>query len=352
MFLIGVGFMQLDFIYHHRIIHSIKTALACLIGFCVTKALKLHADQWVIITILVVMCTQMSVGSMLRKSYMRFLGSLSGSVLAIIAIVVFGGNVISIAATITFAAFLFSFIATAGKKYSGAGTLAAVTTAIILIGQNPTVSIASERFLEISLGILIAALVSQLVLPIHASLHLRLTQAKTVRMLHKYYVLTLITDPSEKNVLAYRELDEKIVKSLSSQRRLARQSKREPFGVKVDIDNFSDLLYSEKEIFRSIASMHYAYKMLPSGQKVLSTLPAVVAFHHKIFDVFEKIALRMEQPSFNETIVIPSLQPVEDAIQAAKKIVSHENLIYMDGFLFCTELLLIHLTEMATLLRQ
>lgn len=99
-----------------RIIHSLKTAFACLLGFVCIKSIGFHTDQWLIITILVVMCAQINVGSVVQKSYMRFLGTLAGSVIAAITIVVLGTDPVVIAIVVTTSALLFSYLATAQKK--------------------------------------------------------------------------------------------------------------------------------------------------------------------------------------------------------------------------------------------
>src|SRR3989338_7149858 len=75
-----------------RFIHGLKTALACLMGFAITKSVHFPVDQWLIITIIVVMCAQLNVGSVIQKSYMRFLGTFTGSLLAALTLLFFGTN--------------------------------------------------------------------------------------------------------------------------------------------------------------------------------------------------------------------------------------------------------------------
>src|SRR5665213_1479789 len=83
-----------------RVIHSIKTALACLIGLLLAKLVHFAVDQWLIITIAVVMCGQINVGSMINKSKMRFLGTLSGSLIAGLTIALLGTSTIVVACVI------------------------------------------------------------------------------------------------------------------------------------------------------------------------------------------------------------------------------------------------------------
>ncbi|MDR3478967.1 MAG: FUSC family protein [Gammaproteobacteria bacterium] len=336
-----------------RIVHSIKTALACLIGFSITKLSMLHLDQWLVITIIVVMCAQINVGSVLNKASMRFLGTLSGSILAALTLAIFGANPIAIGTMIVLSAAIFSYVATSDSSYSDAGTLGAVTVVIILINQHPTVFVATHRFFEISFGILLAALFSQFIFPIHARDHLRRMQAKTIKQMRNYYIASLITHTTEQATEEYEEIDENIVASLSSQRALAKQSSREAFGEQFNHDKFSRLLHCEKEIFRSIVCMRYATDMLPTKRDMLLNLAAVKNFNQSICDALDRISPAIELNQFaGHTFDIPSVQALKDALAAAKKTMPEDDIIYMNGFLFCAELLVVQLTQLVILLEK
>jgi uncharacterized membrane protein YgaE (UPF0421/DUF939 family) len=331
-----------------RIIHSIKTALACLIGLLLAKLVHFAVDQWLIITIAVVMCGQANVGSMLTKSKMRFLGTLSGSLIAGFTIAFLGTSTIAITSVIAISSMIFSYIATSEKSYNESGTLGAVTVIVIMLGQNPSLYTATHRFLEISAGILIAALVSQFILPIRARDHLRRMQAKTIAQLCEYYQFTLLANREEASI---HELDEDIVKSLSSQRSLAKQASREPFGIIFDPEIFTKLLRCEKEIFRSIVCMHYACKMLPDEKSIQNNMPVIQQFHHLVLTSFDLILKNIERKKMDKLpITIPSTQPMKDAVNAIRANTEADDLVYMDGFLFCAELLVVQLTELVILI--
>src|SRR4051812_20245760 len=89
-----------------RLIHSLKTALACILGYLLFEKLHFDNEQWVIITIIVVMCAQLNVGSVLQKSYMRFLGTLIGAVIATLTLVLFGKDETILIGCVILAAFL------------------------------------------------------------------------------------------------------------------------------------------------------------------------------------------------------------------------------------------------------
>jgi uncharacterized membrane protein YccC len=336
-----------------RIIHSIKTALACLIGFGITKLTILHLDQWLVITIVVVMCAQINVGGVLNKASMRFLGTLSGSILAALTLAIFGPNPLAVGIMIVISVAIFSYVATSDSSYSDAGTLGAVTVIIILINQHPTVSVASHRFFEISFGILIATLFSQFIFPIHARDHLRLMQAKTIKQMREYYIISLMTQTSENATEAYEDIDENIVASLSSQRSLAKQSSREAFGEQFKHEKFARLLHCEKEIFRSIVCMRYATDMLPTKRDMLLNLAAVKNFNQSVCDALAKISPAIELQQFSgSTVEIPAIQALKEAMAIAKNTMPEDDVIYANGFLFCAELLVVQLTQLVILLEK
>lgn len=330
---------------NNRLIHSLKTALAVLIGYAITKSVHFPVDQWLIITILVVMCAQMNVGSMIQKSYMRFLGTLLGSLVAIFTLTFFGTKPIVIAIVLFLAAMLFSYIATSQKSYSDSGTLGAVTISVILVGQHPTVITAAGRFLEISIGILIAALVSQFILPIHARRNLRNIQAHTLRQLRDYYQATLINEHIDYPLKNLTTLDETIAKSLIEQRKLSMEAMREPFKKVYNLKRFTQLLWGEKEILRCIGFMYHAYHASPRVYTLFSTMRVLHQFHTSACDTLDKIANFFEKNDHKKEIALPSVAELKTAIFSGIKILTQEEAVYASGFLCAAEILVARMQE-------
>jgi uncharacterized membrane protein YccC len=341
--------MNLTLLNDERLIHSFKIAVACLIGFLVADYVHFHAYQWIIITILVVMCGHMNVGSMIQKSYMRFLGTIAGSIIAISTLYFFGAHYPISIFVITSSAIFFSFIATSNKNYSESGTLGVVTVTIILIAPDPTLSSGFERFLEISLGILIAALVSQFIFPIHAETNLRRNQATTLRKLHSFYHSVFANRLSVGEITELRNLDEEIAISLIAQRKLASEAKREYVGNLFNLENFRQSLWLEKEILRSIIFMYYAYHATLETKKFIRELNAFQEFNQHLSAALEKLALCIEKRRI-ETIFIPNITTLKQDIQEKSIAFPLEQKIYLDSFLFCSEALVARLNKLAALI--
>jgi uncharacterized membrane protein YccC len=337
-----------------RFTHSIKTALACLIGFIITKSTHLPVDQWLIITILVVMCAQVNVGSMIQKSYMRFLGTLTGSLVAAATLLMVGVSPIVTGFVITLSALFFSYLASSQTSTSEAGTLGAVTVTIILISHNPTIETAIGRFLEITAGIMIAALVSQFIMPIHARNLLRRRQVQTIQQLRAYYLATILSDHSTHTTFNYHEIDDEIIKSLIAQRKLATEAAREPFAKKSNVVmQFQNLLRYEREIQRSITFMHHAYKCSPETKKLFSSMDLLRDFHDKVCFALEKISTRIGKKSDKNLEIEPiSVQPIKSAIRTANNYLSEDDITYTNAFLFCAEILVERINDIAALIKK
>lgn len=337
------------FINIERLIHSLKTAIACIFGFLLTRLVGFHADQWIVVTIIVVMCAQIYVGSVVGKAYFRFIGTLCGCLFAAFTLILVGDSYLAIMFAIGLSSFIFSYIATAQESLMISGTLGATTTAIIMLGQKPTLTFAAERFLEISIGIFIATMVSQFILPIHARTHLRRSQADTLKQIRDFYQAIMMPD-TDISTSHLRDMDEAIAQSLIKQRQLAKESVREPFGVTFDTAHFFKSLQCEKDILRSIIFMHNAYSQVDEVKNFLNKSPAFAAFNLTILQSLDKLiaAIASEKPT-TDLFIIPSPKLLREEIENHIKITSREKLIYLDGFYCSAEILINSLSKLARL---
>lgn len=333
-----------------RVIHSIKTALAVLIGYIVTLSLHFRADQWILITILVVMCAQLNLGGMLQKSYMRFLGTLVGSLIAVLCIHFFGAHTLATTIVISLTIMMFAYIATSTKSYNDAGTLGAVTVIIILVARDPTYTTAAERFLEISIAILIAGFVSLFILPSHAGWFLRKNQAKTLRMLCEYYELTLLSKETDDNKDAINAMDEKIIGSLIVQRKLAVDAQREPFERHYKMKYFKNSLGSEKEILRSITFMYYAYKASSAVREVFATEETVQTFHQEARDALKKLAIGLKEKTPHLSIKIPDVFALQTCIQMKAQSAPPSDIMHLNGFIFSAQIFVTWLMALSSVI--
>ncbi len=242
----------------NRLIHSLKTAIAFLLGTFIVRVFDLPLQgRWVLITILVVMCSQSRVGAIIQKSYMRFLGTILGAFIAALTLWSVYPSVVGTTLILCLTTALFSYIADSPSYLSEAGPLGAVMVVIILIGQNPSYASVFSRFFEISLGITIALLVSRFIWPLHSRTQLRYIMTNTLRDLTKILEqLALFTSAeAEKN---YELYEDKIISRFTNQAKLLDEVMRESFGRSTLAQMFRNILRSEREVLRCISLMKNA----------------------------------------------------------------------------------------------
>ncbi len=338
-----------------RLSHSIKIVIACIIGIIVTQLFATFAhfpqSPWILISIIVVMCGQMFVGSVVQRSYWRFLGTITGCLFAMVALMAFGHSDVTAAIIIGLSTFIFSYIAVTDERLSYACTLGAATTAIIMLDQHPTLLLASQRFIEISSGVLIAGITSQFILPIHARTHLRRTQAKTLRQLRDYYVACMVTRSMDTETLHYEELEENIIKSLLKQRQLAKESANEPFGPFFDPLHFMQSLQCEREMLRAINLMHQAMSQIKTAEQFIHS-DALRDFNDAVLQSLDKLILyisHIANAAAMQTLPAFPLQALRDTVRKDIATLSQQESIHIDGFLFASDMLVTFLLRLATL---
>ena len=187
---------------YYRTIHSIKTAIGCLIGVFIDKYYNLPSGQWIPITVMVIMSAQVHFGGALHKAYLRFLGTVAGITSTIVVLYLFGNSteVVLIASFIF--CMLFTYVASNVENISYAGTLGGVTMLLTLTGQQTSIDIAIQRGLYILLGIAIALVISRFIFPIHACDRFRVHVATSLRNLCKLYekAVKIDFDPKQKDI--------------------------------------------------------------------------------------------------------------------------------------------------------
>ncbi len=134
------------------VIHSIRTAIAATVSLAVARLFGLPEAYWAAIATLVVM--QSTLGATLLISIERIaataLGALAGAPLASY----FTGNLLVFAAAV----FVLGLVCAAFRMEKSAYRYASVTLAIIVLIQRSNAAwiVALHRFLEVSVGILVA----------------------------------------------------------------------------------------------------------------------------------------------------------------------------------------------------
>jgi uncharacterized membrane protein YccC len=161
---------------------AIRTGVAGGLAMFLSKYLDLPEGYWAAISAVIVM--QSSVGATLRDSWVRLAGTAIGSVISIPFLYFWGGNVVAFGAAVTI-----TVLVCGSLKLEASYRLACATVAIImLIGHtSPSWVVATHRFLEVALGIVVSIAVTNVLWPARASKKLASGIAVALRQLHSIY---------------------------------------------------------------------------------------------------------------------------------------------------------------------
>lgn len=339
-----------NFIVVERLLHSLKTAIAVGIACLLVWLTGRQADQWVVISVIVVMCGQIYVGSIMQKAYYRLFGTLVGCLAAALTLHFLPNSYFAILVTIALVSSVFSYVATSYENLNQMGTLGAVTTVIVLFSTPPSVSFAFTRFLEISLGIMIATLVSQFIFPINARTHLRRSQAATVSQIRDYYTAVVTNRFRTDTHINSSDLDEGIIATLLKQRQLAKESARELIGKRFDPAHFAHSLYCEREILRAINFMDMALGKIGEIKEIFNTQNPLDPFNNAVTEALEILARVLKTNKVgNAHIHLPDLKAVSSALHKLTDLMNSNQHIYLDGFVFSAEILVSNLRALAVL---
>lgn len=138
---------------------AFKAAIAAVLATIYYQALNLPEGYWAVISAVIVMET--SVQDSLRLSWFRFAGTAIGAIMGLIWILLLGSTPWSVGIAILITTVICSVL-NLPESYR----LASVTAAIVILASHThPVSFAFQRFTDVSVGILIALLVSILIFP-------------------------------------------------------------------------------------------------------------------------------------------------------------------------------------------
>lgn len=340
---------------YYRVIHSFKTAIACLLGIGLFMYFDWPTGQWVPITIMVVMSAQTHFGGALQKAYMRFLGTLSGVTITVLTLLVFGNNIYVVFLVVFFASLVFTYIASGGGAISYAGTLGGVTVVLTLTGAQVDPHYALVRGCYIVIGIIIALLVSRFCFPIHAREKLRLSVIDTLRNLRKLYFKTIQADIVSQQPLVDSKLDSLILKNLADQPQLideAAVGSRYFSLYKKHL--FVELVSSERRIYRLIYFMYKSLCEACDFNYAMHKIGNLENLHVIIEENLSRLADSVENFSIMEENV--------DLLEAIKKIsliteelpqeMDIQKMLSEHSFLFLLEQVLKELENLQNLIRK
>jgi len=138
------------------LVHSLRTAIACVVSLLVAQLFRLPEAYWAPITTVVI--TQSSLGAALAVSWHRFLGTVLGALVGAAAATYFGPHAVALGIGV----FVLGIICMVTHSDLTGYRFGCVALAIVLLvpRAGPAWQIAFHRFVEVSIGIGVALMFS------------------------------------------------------------------------------------------------------------------------------------------------------------------------------------------------
>jgi uncharacterized membrane protein YccC len=138
------------------LVHSLRTAIACVVSLLVAQLFRLPEAYWALITTVVI--TQSSLGTALAVSWHRFLGTVLGALVGASVATYVGPHALAFGIGV----FVLGMIRIATHSDHSGYRFGGVALAIVLLvpRTGPAWQIAFHRFVEVSIGIGVALIFS------------------------------------------------------------------------------------------------------------------------------------------------------------------------------------------------
>jgi uncharacterized membrane protein YccC len=206
---------------HIELIHALRAGIAALLGYgCyLLLAPKGLSAQWILITIVVIMCSNSALGTQISRSLWRMLATLIGSILAI-GVLMLPTDQGLLAIALCLIVSLAVFISVSKSKYSYAASLGAITFCMISLANTPGLPLALARSSEILLGILISLIVSRVIFPTPSETLIKKLGLINLSRLADLYKKVLLENKDRFNDPDIMSLDSQILESHTNQRQL------------------------------------------------------------------------------------------------------------------------------------
>jgi len=209
------------------------------------------SSSWAVLSTFVVL--QAHLGGTYRAAWVRFLGTAVGAFIGGLFTTIFGFHILTLGMSIFMTVIICSLM-----NINESIRIACMSTAVVMLlwELRPTVSpwtFGLFRFLDSTIGILVAVIVAHAFWPAQALTQLRKNLAKTTQMLRRYFRLSMKISPEPKH---YKQLSDRlfreIIKLLEENRKFLEDSKLEILSRSSRLEEWNSIIDQLESIFDSL----------------------------------------------------------------------------------------------------
>lgn len=159
--------MQINF-RNPQFLRSARLVIAAIVGILITKLSSIQHSVWIVISIIVVLYDQSTVGGTIQKGIFRASATILSAIISIFTIYVFHNNLLINEIVSVIGIFLYGYFFM-GTKKSYIGSIGGVTLAILLLSSIGDANAAISRATTIVIGVILAALTMIFFFPQYAN---------------------------------------------------------------------------------------------------------------------------------------------------------------------------------------
>jgi uncharacterized membrane protein YccC len=325
-------------------IHAVKTALAAALCWWLALRFGWTDGYWGSISAIIVL--QSNVGATVTASRERLLGTLIGAVLG------FSFSLVGVLPWNFIAAVLTAIIVCGLLGFRNSSRLAGVTIAIIMLvhKDGPRWELAATRVGEVIIGIVVALVVTTLVFPDRARIHLRDGLAQQFLLLGTFFetVLAGFRGIPADNLT---ELRDDVRTAMRGNNQLLEAARNEPSGGPGQSEGLEMLSQFGRAIFDALQALKlsvegsnedwYALQLEPELGKLAVDIRT--GFHH-VASCIHKWRFDVPPPGINLEEDISSLESRMDAVR-------HTGLEFSQAEILRAYAVQLHLKQIARILR-
>ena len=259
-------------------LHALRTTIACVIAFCITRFFDIPHSSWALVTIIVVMGPASYFRTTLSKANQRLAGTVIGALAGLSLHLIPAEN------TATHGTLLIGLLALTSyffwSRYSYAAILAAVTLAIVSDVAIGDLSALEWRVFNVILGTSIIWVCSRFVFPERALNHFQVMVSEFLQLIADYYLLHLPEHHSDSSNLNLSM--DVLSQNLAQQRAIAAHVKTESNG---QADKISEILTLEHRIIGLVESL--------LTEKWPQSMPTMSDHSHQLFESMNLLSLEL-----------------------------------------------------------
>lgn len=151
-----------------KFLRAARIVIAAIIGTLITNLSNIQHSVWIVISIIVVLYDQSTVGGTLQKGLFRASATILSAAISILTLYVFHNNQLANEIIAITGIFLYAYFFI-GTKKSYIGAIGGVTLAILLLSNIANVDAAISRTLTIVMGVILGALTMIFFFPEYAN---------------------------------------------------------------------------------------------------------------------------------------------------------------------------------------